>query len=259
MRPDFQVLRWFLTVLLAALAGPTLAAEKPVTIPFRVLWTIEPQQLPNEPITVGKGQPVASARLLPAKLARLAENISIPEKTISLLSSTTLIVLESPKIVACTMNVPAFAQTMKPKSGLWSKQNRYFCLTDYDRDSHFEGYFWLYTHLLGSLQGQAYLPPVEGDLQPVSYTIQSPEDAIDPPKLYIQYSGGGRFIVVPQSPNNEVPLLATVGPGIRLNTKKLPNRFSLYGAEFEVLSLAKGKVTVQTLKPFEAQPFYVHR
>jgi hypothetical protein len=246
-------------LLIIAAAMPVLADDKASPVPFRVLWTIEPQGIPETPATVKSGQVVASARLLPARMVRLTSALSVPEKTISLPARSTLIVLDSSKMVACTVTIPAFAQTMKPKSSLWSKQNRYFCLTDYDRDTRFEGYFWLYTHILGSLQGSAYLPPVEGDLPLVGYVDDMPESTIDPPSLYLQYAGGRRFIVLPQTPNTDVPLLASVGPGVRFDSKDLPSLFSLYGGQFEVVSLAKGQVTVKTIKPFEAQPFFVQR
>lgn len=250
---------FLLWVLLGVLAAPGAAADKPTPVPFRVLWMIEPQQVPLDPVTVRHGEAAVKARLLPSKLARLVGDVSHVNGVKLLPSGATLIVLDSPKMVACTITIPAFAQTMKPKSSLWSKQNRYFCMTDYNSDGQFEGYFWLYTHLLGSLQGQALLPPVEGGIEPTAYVLDKPEKAVDPPTLYLLSSGGGRFIVVPQSPNNEVPLLATVGPGIRVDTKALPSRFSLYGGEFEVLSNAKGKVTIRTIKPFAPEPFFVHR
>jgi hypothetical protein len=249
-----------LACLLACLTqGSSLASEQRELFPFRVLWRIEPQPVPPQPVSAGRYSAIAEARLLPAGLFNLREAVRDTNGIELLAAGTQLVALDSPKIVGCTMTIPAIARTMKPKSSFWSKDNRYLCMIDNDKDGSFEGFFWLYTHLLGSLQGEAFLPPVEGSISLTSYASENVAKAINVPKLKLLYVGGSRFIASPRTDDSDAPLLASAGPPFAPTSKGIPSRFYAFGGEFELLSKVNGQAVVRTIKSFDPEPFSIHR
>lgn len=161
------------------------------------------------------------------------------------------------------MRVPDIARTMKPKSAMWSKDNRYLCLRDVDGDGRFESYFWLYTQMLTAFIGTWPVLEPEGAINATSYQEIDPVKSFDAPYLTLIYDndaklvGKVRFIGVPANENSDAPLLSYVRPSIDVAVKSLPVRFSAFGGEFEIVSKTGSDLTVRTITPFTAGPFSV--
>lgn len=226
---------------------------------YAVAWMVAPDtQVPLDAMWVGPHKSFASARLLPATLLVLKDDVAAPDGALILPAGTKLNGLVSKTKAACTLEAPP----SKGLAAVWFYgADRYLCFIDDDADGRFDRYFRRAAATAGILIGVGRFPKKLVAMQPVAYKTEDPGSIVDAPRIYVQYGWFASFVdklvfqtCLIRDSNDQ----ACLYPTNDVKRTALPGTFEALGARFQVEEKVDNRVRVRMLTQFVSQPLVIY-
>jgi hypothetical protein len=240
----------FKSLLLCSLIASSTSALASSDREMSVVWNIQPSPASSGERRISGEGWILKQRLVPTGLAELRGSIPVSAFGVELPTGTQFIEVS-------TKGATVFCEPrIRPQKLIGHAQ---ICLTDYDQDGAFEGFFKTSSETKGLLSLQGNRPKTPMAMTPIAYERLDPAKMSDEFFVAIERNNGVNLY------GNETFAIAFGIEGqverltarITIKEAEMPREVRVLGAMFTAISKASGNLQVKVVQTMPLQPFSV--